>query len=81
MVDSSDKHSLAYLQSIHTEQCDGNDQRRTWTHSLKHLLVCFPQPAESFAGITAVIDMRCKDPKPAVFTVVTPAVLPVYLLT
>lgn len=52
-----------------------------WKLTTKHLLLCLPQPVESFAKITAVVEMRCEDPKPAVFTVVTPVVLPINPLT
>lgn len=48
---------------------------------LQHLLRCLSQPPEAFAEITAVIEMGCEDPKPAVFAVVTPIVLPINPLT
>lgn len=50
-------------------------------HLWQDLLLCFPQPVESFANITAITEMRCDDPKPAIFTVVTAVVLPVNPLT
>lgn len=61
--------------------CNGNDQNNTFVNLLQHLLLCFSQPVESFSKIAAVVEMRCDDPKPAVFTVITPVVLSVNALT
>lgn len=61
--------------------CDGNDQNNTFVNLLQHSLLCFAQPVESFSNIAAVVEMRRDDPKPAIFTVVAPVVLPVNPLT
>lgn len=47
----------------------------------QHLLLCLPHPAESFTKNTAIVEMRRENPKPSVFTVATPVVLPINLLT
>lgn len=57
------------------------NNKTLWLLVFHSLLLCLPEPAESFAKITSVIEMRREDPESAVFTVVTPVILPVNLLT